>query len=122
MVVEALMTLCSIHPGHDGEYNAFNPGLLLSAGPRTERAHPYVIGGVYRDSYNDWSSVVGAGCRFGDDRFGIDILLCHVDGSGLEDIPVVPIPSIYVGYDDWKFRAIWTNAAIAFGVSYTVLK
>lgn len=121
MVVDALLTLCSIHPGHDGDYNAFNPGLLLSTGPRTERAHPYLVAGVYRDSYNEWATVAGGGCRFGGDEFGIDIMVAHVHGSGLEKYPVVPVPSMYFGTADWRARILFTNQTIGLGIEYRIL-
>lgn len=120
MVVDALFTLCSLHPGHDGEMNAFNPGLLLSAGPRTERVQPYLVAGCYYDSYKEWAPVGGIGCRFGDDNFGINVMLAHVHGSGVEDYPVVLIPSIYAGYGRWSARALYTNAAIGFGIQYRI--
>lgn len=121
MVVDALLTLCSIHPSHDGDYNAFNPGLLLSAGPRIERIHPYLVGGAYLDSYNELATAAGGGCRFGDDTFGLDIMIAHVHGSGLEEYPVVPVPSVYFGDERWRVRILYTNQTIGLGIGYRIL-
>ena len=122
MVVDAIFTLASLHPGHDGEYNAFNPGLLFAAGPRNERVWPYVIGGAYYDSHEHVATVLGAGCRFGDPAFGIDITLAHVHGSDVEKYPVVPIPSIYAGHGRWTARFILNAQAVALGVQYRLLE
>lgn len=120
MVVDALLTLCSLHPGHDGNFNAFNPGLLLSAGPRNESVHPYIVAGAYFDSHSEWATVAGGGCRFGSDKFGLNLMIAHVHGSGLADFPVVVVPSMYFGRENWRVRSFFTNQTIGFGIEYKI--
>lgn len=118
MVVDALMLLVSWHPGHESDYNNFNPGLILSAGPQFERFQPYLCAGAYFDSHEHWASVLGGGVRFGDATFGIDVGVAHVHGSDVEKYPVVVIPSIYYTHERWSFQAMLTAQAVGFGVRY----
>lgn len=119
MVVEALVLAASWHPGHESEYNGFNPGLILSAGVPLERCQPYVCAGAYLDSYEHWASVVGGGIRFGrPEGFGIDLCVAHVHGSGVDKYPVVLVPSIYYTWERWSVQGMLVPGAVGVGFRY----
>lgn len=119
MVVEALVLAASWHPGHESEYNGFNPGLILSVGKQQERYAPYVCAGAYFDSYEHVAPVVGAGVRFGlPEGFGLDICVAHIHGSGVSKYPVVLVPSLYYTWERYSVQGVLVPGAFAVGFRY----
>lgn len=121
MVVEAIALICALHPGHEGDYNAFTPGLFVSVQPERQFFTPYVTAGAYRDSFDKLATQISVGCDAGK-RFGIGLALAHVTGSHMEQYPVVPIPSLFYHFEHHEehgLRIICAPNGSAFALAYT---
>lgn len=120
MVVETLALVCAWHPGHEDDYNAATPGVIVSAiqPVGADWLQLRASAGAYIDSYRNLAAMYGVGCDIGRD-FGIGLTIARVDGSDMERYPVVPIPSVYYRCGDHGIRIICAPDATAFAFGYT---
>ncbi len=122
MMIEALALLASWHPGHEDDYNAVTPGLIITAGmerdPR-EIFAGYITAGAYVDSYKKPTALVGLGFDVGYD-YGVGLTVARVTGSDMQDFPVTLIPSVFYRHGDYGARLICAPDVIAVAFTYTL--
>lgn len=118
MVFETLVLVCSWHPGREDDFNALNPGTIISVTTDRDLFTYHASVGGYIDSYKRLSTVAGVGFDLGR-KVGVGLMIGHVSGSDMGKYPVVPIPSFFYRGDSHGFRIVCMGAAFAAGYTYT---
>ncbi len=122
MVLEGLLLAGSWHPHHEGEMNPVNPGAIVTVsdyrGIDLDHVTPYWTAGAYLDSYRKLAVMAGGGIDIGED-YGGGLALTHVQGSHLERILIVPMPSIFYRHGQYGARIICAPDASVFALAFT---